>query len=167
MSLFECQWIITQRFVFLFYSFIRGVIENFISFLSLSLSMGGFAPYFVIINSNLSQSDEKVKKQNMANLWRQHSVNDVMCWRRRCENARRWTRAVFFTWLWMPYYQRESSFNPILSLRFGHEIKLYDHSHPFADSRRAVVSYWTLSTGKLLRRLAREQGGWVNWLRPK
>ena len=30
----------------------------------------------------------------------------------------------------------------ILSLRFGHEKNLYDHSHPSADSRSAVVSYW-------------------------
>ena len=30
----------------------------------------------------------------------------------------------------------------ILSLRFGHEKKFYDHSHLSADSRRAVVSYW-------------------------
>ena len=30
----------------------------------------------------------------------------------------------------------------ILSLRFGHEKIFYDHSFPYGDSRRAVVSYW-------------------------
>ena len=49
--------------------------------------------------------------------------------------------------------------------------QIYDHSQPFRwfkkGSCQLLVKDWALSTGKLPRRLAKEQCGWVNWPRPK